>query len=49
VVRAVRNGAGSLAELAGLGILDDASLLRSVVGLRERGLLLVGPDGAATR
>ena len=49
VAKVLRGGAGSLAELAEKLPLDEITLARSVLSLRDRGLLLGGPAPGAHR
>lgn len=44
VAATLQAGAGSLAEVAGSVVMEETTLWRTVIGLRERGLLLVGPE-----
>lgn len=48
VVATLLSGAGSLAELADEVALDELVLWRTVISLRERGLLLAGHDDATS-
>jgi len=43
VAATLQAGAASLAEVAGSVVMEETALWRTVIGLRERGLLLVGP------
>src|SRR5262249_59166740 len=42
VAATLQAGAATLAEVAGSVVMDEPALWRTVIGLRERGLLLVG-------
>ena len=48
IVATLLSGAGSLAELTEKASLDEITLWRTVISMRERGLLLAGQENATT-